>query len=96
MQRKRIAKVAPVMHGHVCLEFEDGTKKFVFRGEHEAHAPGPGDFWPPEAPVVASIEEPIAPPPAPPVVVEVAPPPAEIPAAPVVPAPIAAPEKAEA
>jgi hypothetical protein len=45
--RKRIATVSPANHGHLMLEFEDGSKQTVFRGEHEAHEPEPGDLWPP-------------------------------------------------
>jgi hypothetical protein len=27
------------------LEFEDGTKQMVHRGDHERHGPKPGDMW---------------------------------------------------
>ena len=46
--RKTIAKVQPMAHGHLMLEFEDGTKQTVFRGDHEQHAPRVGDLWPPD------------------------------------------------
>ena len=46
--RKTIAKVTPAMHGHLVLEFEDGTKQMVFRGQHEQHAPAAADPWPPD------------------------------------------------
>lgn len=46
--RKQIAKVQPMMHGHLMLEFTDGSKQSVHRGDHEAHAPKAGDLWPPE------------------------------------------------
>jgi hypothetical protein len=45
--RKTIAKVSPMRHGHLMLEFEDGSKQTVFRGDHEQHAPAVGELWPP-------------------------------------------------
>jgi hypothetical protein len=30
------------------LEFEDGAKQMVHRGDHERHDPKPGDMWPPD------------------------------------------------
>ena len=46
--QKRIVKVMPVGFGHLMLEFEDGVKKMVHRGDHEAHQPKVGDMWPPD------------------------------------------------
>jgi hypothetical protein len=46
--KKKIVKTQPGSFGHLLLEFEDGTKQMVFRGDHEAHAPQPGDLWPPD------------------------------------------------
>jgi hypothetical protein len=43
--QKKIAKVMPAGFGHLMLEFEDGMKKLVRRGDHEPH-PKPGDMWP--------------------------------------------------
>ena len=48
MMQKRIVKVSPMAHGHLMLEFSDGTKQTVFRGDHEQHAPKVGELWPPE------------------------------------------------
>lgn len=45
---RRIAKVSSMFHGHLMLEFEDGSKQTVFRGDHEIHKPDVGDFWPPD------------------------------------------------
>ena len=36
MQKKTI-KASPAAFGHLMLEFEDGTKKMVHRGDHERH-----------------------------------------------------------
>jgi hypothetical protein len=30
------------------LEFEDGTKQMVHRGDLERHGAKPGDIWPPD------------------------------------------------
>ena len=46
--KKKIAKVMPAGFGHLMLEFEDGVKKMVHRGDHEAHQPKAGDMWPPD------------------------------------------------
>ena len=46
--QKKIAKVSPMAMGHLMLEFEDGVKQMVHRGDHEAHAPKVGDMWPPD------------------------------------------------
>ena len=46
--QKKIAKVSPAAFGHLTLEFEDGVKQIVHRGDHEAHQPKPGDMWPPD------------------------------------------------
>lgn len=46
--RKKIVSVTPLFHGHLMLELEDGAKRTVYRGQHEAHNPQPGDLWPPE------------------------------------------------
>jgi hypothetical protein len=46
--QKKIVKVGETFHRHLILELEDGSKQTVFRGEHEAHAPKPGDLWPPD------------------------------------------------
>jgi hypothetical protein len=46
--KKKIAKVMPAAFGHLMLEFEDGVKQWVHRGDHEAHQPKPGDMWPPD------------------------------------------------
>lgn len=42
-----IAKVSPGWHGHLHLEFSDGSMLTVTRGNHEQHDPKPGDVWPP-------------------------------------------------
>jgi hypothetical protein len=47
MQQK-IAKSSPMAMGHLMLEFEDGTKQMVHRGDHEPHQPKAGDLWPPD------------------------------------------------
>jgi hypothetical protein len=44
--KKKIAKVMPAGFGHLMLEFEDGVKQLVHRGDHEAHQPKVGDVWP--------------------------------------------------
>jgi hypothetical protein len=46
--QKKIIKVSPMGFGHLMLEFEDGTKQTVHRGDHERHDPKPGDMWPPD------------------------------------------------
>ena len=46
--QKRIVKASPMAMGHLMLEFEDGTKQMVNRGDHEAHAPKAGDVCPPD------------------------------------------------
>ena len=46
--QKKIVKASPVAFGHLMLEFEDGTKQMVHRGDHEAHDPKAGDMWPPD------------------------------------------------
>jgi hypothetical protein len=46
--RKMIKKVSPAAFGHLMLEFEDGVKQLVHRGDHEAHQPKAGDLWPPD------------------------------------------------
>jgi hypothetical protein len=46
--QKKIVKVSPSVFGHLMLEFEDGTRQSVYRGDHEVHAPKPGDLWPPD------------------------------------------------
>jgi hypothetical protein len=33
---------------HLMLEFADGTKQKVHRGDHDHHDPKPGDMWPPD------------------------------------------------
>ena len=38
----------PAAFGHLMLEFGDGVKQLVHRGDHEAHQPKPGDLWPPD------------------------------------------------
>jgi hypothetical protein len=48
MQKKIVAVNKMGLHGHLMLDLEDGTKQTVFRGDHEAHSPKPGDLWPPE------------------------------------------------
>jgi hypothetical protein len=45
--QKSIAAVNKMGSGHLMLEFEDGTKQAVNRGDHEAHNPAVGDLWPP-------------------------------------------------
>jgi hypothetical protein len=45
--QKTILSVHPMTHGHLKLEFTDGSSLVVFRGEHEPHAPKKGDPWPP-------------------------------------------------
>lgn len=47
---KKITKVSPGMHGHLHLEFEDGSMQVIHRGAHEEHALQAGDYWPPQAP----------------------------------------------
>jgi hypothetical protein len=37
--KKKIAKVMPAGFGHLMLEFEDGVKRMVHRGDHEKHDP---------------------------------------------------------
>ena len=46
--KKKIAKVMPAGFGRLMLEFGDGVKQMVHRGDHEAHQPKPGDMWPPD------------------------------------------------
>ena len=46
--QKKIKKVSPAAFGHLMLEFEDGMKQMVHRGDHEAHAPKVGDLCPPD------------------------------------------------
>jgi hypothetical protein len=46
--KKKIAKVMPAGFGHLMLEFEDGVKKMVHHGDHEAHQPKVDDMWPPD------------------------------------------------
>lgn len=46
--RKKIVKAQRAAHGHLMLEFEDGSKQMVFRGDHEKHIPVAGDMWPPD------------------------------------------------
>ena len=45
--QKKIVKASPAF-GQLTLEFEDGTKQRIQRGDHEAHAPNAGDLWPPD------------------------------------------------
>jgi hypothetical protein len=42
--QKKIKKVSPMGLGHLILEFEDGMKQMVHRGDHEARQPKPGDL----------------------------------------------------
>jgi hypothetical protein len=44
--QKKIVKAGPMGSGHLMLEFEDGTKQMVHRGDHERHDPKPGDTCP--------------------------------------------------
>ena len=44
--QKKIVKASPVAFGHLMLEFEEGMKQLVHRGDGEAHQPKPGDLWP--------------------------------------------------
>jgi hypothetical protein len=44
--QKKIVKASPMGFGHLMLEFEDGTKQMVHRGDHKRHDPKPGDMWP--------------------------------------------------
>ena len=46
--QKKIVKASPASFGHLMLEFEDGTKQMVHRGDHERHDPKLGDMWPPD------------------------------------------------
>ena len=46
--QKKIVKASPAGFGHLMLEFEDGTKQMVHRGDHEAHQPKAGDLSPPD------------------------------------------------
>ena len=46
--KKKIAKVMPAGFGHLMLEFEDGVKQMVHRGDHVRHDPKPGDMRPPD------------------------------------------------
>ena len=46
--QKKIVKVSPAAFGHLMLEFEDGTKQIVHRGDHQSQ-PKAGDLWPPDA-----------------------------------------------
>jgi hypothetical protein len=63
---KKIVKADPMLYGHLMLEFEDGSKQSVFRGEHEGFAPKPGDSWPPAVSAEAPKPDPApADPPAP-------------------------------
>jgi hypothetical protein len=43
---KRIAKVEQRHFGHAVLEFEDGSRLTMNRGDHEKHALKAGDYWP--------------------------------------------------
>ena len=45
MQKKTVKSSTGGL-GHLVLEFEDGTKQMVHRGDHEAQQPKPGDLWP--------------------------------------------------
>jgi hypothetical protein len=50
MQKKVVKVSCPASFGHLMLEFEDGMKQMVRnRGDHEPHAPKPGEMWPPKA-----------------------------------------------
>lgn len=51
VESKQIAKVSPAMHGHLALEFVDGSKTVIHRGDHEVHMLSVGDYYPPLAPV---------------------------------------------
>lgn len=64
----KIAQIVPLLLGHVELVFEDGSHTIVGRGDHEAHAPKPGDEWPPKPaePAPAPAPEPVAVAPPPP------------------------------
>ena len=46
--QKRIVRASPMSFGHLMLEFEDGVKQMVHRGDHDKHDPKPGDMWPPD------------------------------------------------
>ena len=46
--QKKIFKASPMGFWHLMLEFEDGTKQMVHRGDLERHEPKPGDIWPPD------------------------------------------------
>ena len=45
---KENREVMPAGFGHLMLEFEDGVKQIVHRGDHEKHDPKSGDMWPPD------------------------------------------------
>lgn len=46
--QKKITKVHTTFFGHLILEFEDGSKQTVHKGDHEVHGPVAGDLWPPD------------------------------------------------
>jgi len=46
--QKRIVKASPMGFWHLMLEFDDGTKQMVHRGDLDGHDPKPGDIWPPD------------------------------------------------
>ena len=46
--QKKIFKATPMGFWHLMLEFEDGTKQMVHRGDLKGHDPKPGDIWPPD------------------------------------------------
>lgn len=46
--KKKITKVQPMHLGNLMLEFEDGSKQCVNKGDHERHKPEVGDAWPPD------------------------------------------------
>ncbi len=42
---KKITKIAAGMHGHLHLEFADGSMQVLYRGTHELHNLAVGDLW---------------------------------------------------
>ena len=46
--QKKIFKASPMGFWHLMLEFEDGTKQMVHRGDLERQDAKPGDIWPPD------------------------------------------------
>ncbi len=46
--QKKIVQASPMGFWYLMLEFEDGTRQMVHRGDFERHDPKPGDIWPPD------------------------------------------------